>query len=250
MAGLDGKTALITGAGRGIGAAIAKRLARDGARVIVNYSRSADKAAAVVEAIKAAGGDGFTVQADVSDFADIERMAAEVSAKASHLDILVNNAGHGTSGRPSNLADMSVEDYDEIFALNTRGLFFTTQKLLPLIRDDGRIINFSSTTSACRVPGLSAYGGSKAAVEVFSRIWAAELAERRIMVNTIQPGMVNTDMITGGMGVAAMEQAASFHPMKRVGQPEDLADMVAFLASDDSRWVDGQMLTGTGGTMV
>jgi 3-oxoacyl-[acyl-carrier protein] reductase len=250
VAGLEGKTALVTGAGRGIGAAIAKRLARDGARVIVNYSRSADKAAAVVDAIKAAGGDAFTVQADVSNLDDIDRMAATVKAEAGYLDILVNNAGHGTSGKPGKLADMSVEDYDTIFALNTRGLFFTTQKLLPLIRDDGRIINFSSTTTACRVPGLSAYGGSKAAVEVFSRIWAAELAERRITVNTVQPGMVNTDMITGGMGVAAMERAASHHPLKRVGEPEDLADIVAFLASGDSRWVDGQMLTGNGGTMV
>jgi 3-oxoacyl-[acyl-carrier protein] reductase len=250
LAGLDGKTALVTGAGRGIGAAIARRLARDGARVIVNYSRSADKAAAVAAEIEASGGEAFTIQADVSSIADIERMAAEVKAKAGHLDILVNNAGHGTAGKPGKVADMSVEDYDLIFALNTRGLFFTTQKLLPMIRDDGRIINFSSTTTACRVPGLGAYGGSKAAVEVFSRIWAAELADRRITVNTVQPGMVNTDMITGGMGVAAMERAASHHPMKRVGQPEDLADIVAFLASDDSRWVNGQMLTGTGGTMV
>lgn len=250
MAGLDGKTALVTGAGRGIGAAIARRLARDGAKIIVNYSRSAEKAAAVIAEIEAAGGESFTVQADISNLQDIDRMAAEVKAKAGHLDILVNNAGHGTAGKPGRLADMSVEDYDGIFALNTRGLFFTTQKLLPLIRDDGRIINFSSTTTACRVPGLSAYGGSKAAVEVFSRIWAAELAERRITVNTVQPGMTNTDMITGGMGVEAMRKAASHHPMKRVGEPEDLADIVAFLASDDSRWVDGQMLTGTGGTMV
>lgn len=250
MGALQGKIALVTGAGRGIGAAIAKRLARDGARVIVNYAHSAEKAAAIVDAILAAGGDAFTVQADISDLADIQRLAVDVRDRAGHLDILVNNAGHGTSGKPSNLADMSVADYDGTYALNTRGLFFTTQALLPLIRDDGRIINFSSTTTACRVGGLSAYGGSKAAVEAFSRIWAAELAPRRITVNTVQPGMTNTDMITGGMGVAAMEKAASHHPMKRVGEPEDLADIVAFLASDDSRWINGQILTGTGGTMV
>ncbi|MBV9842305.1 MAG: glucose 1-dehydrogenase [Sphingomonadaceae bacterium] len=250
MRRLAEKIALVTGGGRGIGAAVAKRLAQDGARVIINFSRSAQKAEEVAATIRHNGGDASIIEADISNISDIDRMSRQVEDLAGHLDILVNNAGHGTAGRHGQLSDISIEDFDRIFALNTRGLFFSTQSLLPLIRDGGRIINFSSSTALCRVPGLSAYGGSKAAVEAFSRVWAVELAHRHITVNTVQPGMVNTDMITGGMGIDAMRAAARAHPAKRVGEPEDLADIVAFLASDDSRWINGQVISATGGTMV
>lgn len=246
MADLSGKTAVVTGAGRGIGRAIARRLAADGARVIVNYASSVREAGELVEEIVAAGGEAFAVQGDVADLDSIDAMVARIRGWTDHIDILVNNAGRGSSGLPT-LEKMSPEAFDGTFALNTRGLFFVTQKTLPLLRDGGRIINFSSTSTLARVPGLSAYAGSKAAVEAFTRIWAAELAPRKITVNVVLPGMVDTDMIDRGMPPGAKEAAAARHPLGRIGQPQDLADVVAFLASDDSRWINGQTLTVNGG---
>jgi 3-oxoacyl-[acyl-carrier protein] reductase len=243
---LNGKTALVTGAGRGIGRGIALRLALDGAQVIVNYSRSADQARSLVDQIEAAGGSAFAVQADVSHLPDIDRMVAEIGVRVSGVDILVNNAGRGAGGMPT-VATTTPEAYDQTFGLNTRGLFFTTQKMLPLMRDDGRIINFSSTATMARVGGLSAYSGSKAAVDAFTRVWATELAPRRITVNSVQPGMVDTDLITAGMPADARERSARAHPLKRIGLPDDLADVVAFLASHDSRWVNGETIVVNGG---
>ena len=244
---LQGKTALVTGAGRGIGRGIAKRLAADGAQVVVNYNASADQANALVDEIRQAGGDAFAVQADVSDLAQIDAMIDVLKSRVEAIDILVNNAGRGAGGTLPHLWDMSVEAYDIVFGLNTRGLFFVTQKVAPLLRDGGRIINFSSTSTRARVGGLSAYAGSKAAVEAFTRIWATEFAPRKITVNAILPGMVDTDLITDGMPAGAREAAARMHPQGRIGQPDDIADVVAFLASGDSRWVSGEMITVDGG---
>lgn len=247
MADLSGKTALVTGAGRGIGRAIARRLAADGARVIVNYASSAREAGEQVDEIKATGGEAFAAQGDVADLDSIDAMVTQVRGWTDHLDILVNNAGRGSGVGASTLEKLSPEAFDATFALNSRGLFFVTQKILPLLRDGGRIINFSSTSTLARVPGLSAYAGSKAAVEAFTRIWAAELASRKITVNVVLPGMVDTDMIDRGMPAGAKEAAAARHPLGRIGQPQDLADVVAFLASDDSRWINGQTVTVNGG---
>ena len=247
MAGLTGKTAFVTGGGRGIGVAIAQRLAADGAEVGINYFRSADGAQAVADGIIADGGKAFIVQGDVAQLEDIDRMVAEIGDKVGGVDILVNNAGRGSGRADSTLAGLSVADYDETFALNARGLFFMTQRMLPLLRDGGRIINFSSTATMARVGGLSAYAGSKAAVEAFTRIWAAELAPRRITVNAILPGMIDTDLITNGMGEEAKVRAAKHHPWGRIGQPDDMADIVSFLAGNDSRWVNGQTMVATGG---
>jgi 3-oxoacyl-[acyl-carrier protein] reductase len=243
---LNGKIAVVTGAGRGIGRGVALRLAADGAQIVVNYSRSADQAHSLVEQIKAAGGSAFAVQADVSNLSDIDRMVAEIGATVSGVDILVNNAGRGSGGMPT-VETTTPEAFDQTFGLNTRGLFFTTQKILPLLRDGGRIINFSSTATMARVAGLSAYSGSKAAVDAFTRIWATELAPRRITVNAVQPGMVDTDLITDGMPADARERSARAHPLKRIGQADDLADVVAFLASNDSRWINGETIVVNGG---
>ncbi|MCK9541413.1 MAG: SDR family oxidoreductase [Novosphingobium sp.] len=247
MKKLEGKIALVTGAGRGIGAAIARRLAADGAEVGIHYANSAETAENLAEALRVEGGRAFTVQGDLASLEDIDRMAAALRERPGALDILVNNAGRGSGRGDSTLANMPVEDYDMIFALNTRGLFFVTQRLLPLLRDDGRIINFGSTGATARVRGLAAYAGSKAAVEAFTRIWATELAPRRITVNTILPGMIDTDLITDNMGEEVKAVAARHHPWGRIGQPEDMADVVAFLASEDSRWVNGETIVASGG---
>jgi 3-oxoacyl-[acyl-carrier protein] reductase len=247
MADLSGKTALVTGAGRGIGAAIARRLAADGARVIVHYSRAAEKAEALVADLVAGRAEAFTVAADLADLGAIDAMVAELGGRVDGIDILVNNSGRGSGQGDSTLAHLTVENYDMIFALNTRGLFFTTQRMLPLIRDGGRIINFSSTGASARVPGLSPYAGSKAAVDAFTRVWATELAPRRITVNAIQPGMIDTDLISDNMGEEVKAIHARRHPLGRIGQPADMADIVAFLAGDDSRWINGETIIATGG---
>ena len=181
MGDLSGKTALVTGAGRGIGAGIARRLARDGAQVICNYSRAAAEAEALAAVI---GGGAFAVKADITDLAHIEAMFGEIGRRVGHLDILVNNAGRGGSAP---LAETTPEMFDAIFGLNTRGTFFVTKAASALLRDGGRIINISSTTTRVRMAGLATYAASKSAVEAFTRNWAAEFAPRRITVNSVVP---------------------------------------------------------------
>ncbi|MDR3389619.1 MAG: glucose 1-dehydrogenase [Rudaea sp.] len=244
---LDGKVALVTGAGRGIGKAIAERLARDGAEVIINYSRSADRADALAAQIGADGGKAWAVGADVSDLDQIATMFATIAQRHPTLDILVNNAGRGSNGMPT-LDKSTPEDFEAMFALNTRGLFFATQGAARLMPDGGRIVNFSSTSTTARVPGLSIYAGSKAAVEAFTRIWAAELAPRRITVNAILPGITDTDLIRNNLPPQMAEQIAKSVPLGRMGLPEDMANLVAFLVSSDGSWITGQSIVSNGGS--
>lgn len=241
----QGRTALVTGAGRGIGKGIALRLAADGATVAVNYSRSETAALATVEEIRAAGGDGFAIGGDVSDLQQVARLMAELGERMPALDILVNNAGIGM--KMLGLTDTSVEDYDRLFAVNTRGLFFMTKHAVAMMRDGGRIVNISSTAVMARVPGLSVYAATKAAVDAFTRVWAGELASRGITVNSVQPGMVDTDLISDNMPAGALARATTYHPQGRVGQPDDLADVVAFLCGHDARWITGETIVVNGG---
>ena len=243
---LEGKTALITGAGRGIGSGIARRLARDGASVIINYARSAEQAEALAQEIIAGGGTASTVGADLSQMAGIEAMFDKLAMRGVKLDILVNNAGGGSGGMPR-LADLTLEDYEFTFALNTRAVFFVTQRAVAIMNDGGRVISLSSSSTATRQPGLSSYAGSKAAIEAFARIWATELAPRRITVNCVLPGIVNTDLIKDNIPPDLARQYGASVPLGRMGEPEDIADVVAFLASDDARWITGQNLAVTGG---
>jgi len=246
MGKLSGKTALVTGAGRGIGRGIAKRLAADGAKVAINYSRAAAQAEDLAAEIKAAGGEAITVACDISDPAQVAAMFEQVKQAFGWLDILVNNAGRGTAGGAGTLADISIEDFDAIFALNTRGTFLVTKAALPLLRDGGRVINISSTTTRVRMPGLGIYAGSKSAVEAFTRGWAVELAPRQITVNSVVPGIVDTDLI-GHMSDERKASSVAAVPLGRIGKPEDIADVVAFLASDDSRWVTSHEIVASGG---
>jgi len=246
MGKLAGKTALVTGAGRGIGRGIARRLAADGAKVAINYSRAAAQAEELAAEITAAGGEAITVAADISDPPQVTAMFERIRQAFGGLDILVNNAGRGTNGGAGTLADTTVEEFDAIFALNTRGTFLVTKGALPLLRDNGRVINISSTTTRVRMPGLAIYAGSKSAVEAFTRGWAAELAPRKITVNSVVPGIVDTDLI-GHMSDDRKARSVASVPLGRIGKPEDIADVVAFLASDDSRWVTSHEIVASGG---
>lgn len=241
----QGRTALVTGAGRGIGRAIALRLAADGVTVAVNYSRSEAAALATVQEIQAAGGDAFAIAGDVSDLEQVTRMMAQLGERMPALDILVNNAGIGA--KMVRLTETDVETYDRLFAVNTRGLFFATKLAVAMMRGGGRIVNISSTAVMARVPGLSVYAATKAAIDAFTRVWAAELASRRITVNSVQPGMVETDLISDNMPAGALERSKAAHPQGRVGQPDDLADVVSFLCGRDSRWITGETIVVNGG---
>jgi len=240
---LEGKTALVTGSSRGIGRAIGERLAADdGATVIVNYARSPQQAAGVVEGIHARGGKAIAVQADVSKPAEVRRLFDETEKKVGPLDIVVANAGVYLS-KP--LVENTEADYDYVFDINTRGVFFTLQEAARHIRDGGRIIAVSTGGTKMPFPNASLYLGSKAAVEQFVRSISHEIGSRNITVNILSPGFTDTDMLPKQY----REYGASLSPFNRVGTAKDVADVAAFLASDAARWVTGQNLQAGGGVV-
>ena len=240
MASLKGKVAIVTGASRGIGRAIAKRLARDGASVVINYAHSADKAKEVISAIEAEGGKALALQADLNQVAALRHLFQETIAQFGQLDILVNNAGTFLM-KP--LVETTEEEFDRVFALNTRGTFLALQEAALYITDGGRIVNISSLVTANLMPNFSIYAASKAAVEQLTIGLAKELGERGITVNAVSPGATETEM----MPSEAREQAEQASPLGRVGQPSDIADVVAFVVSEEGRWLTGQNLRATGG---
>jgi 3-oxoacyl-[acyl-carrier protein] reductase len=243
---LQGKTALVTGAGRGIGSAIARRLAADGARVIVHYSRSGKSAEELVREIEHNDGAAYTVCGDLAELSQIDGMFEAIREQTESLDILVNNAGGGSGGMPT-IDTATPADFEEMISLNTRAVFFVAQQAARMLNDGGRIVNISSTVTRARQAGLSIYAGSKAAVEAFTRIWAAELAPRKITVNAVLPGIVDTDLIRDNMPPGTLEAIGATVPLGRAGQPPDIADVVAFLCSDDARWITGQEIVVNGG---
>lgn len=246
MGRLDSKIVLVTGAGRGIGSAIAERLASEGAHVIINYSQSKDQAEALADRIRTAGGAASTIVGNVADLASINAMFDLIATDHRRIDILVNNAGRGSGGMPT-LDRSTPDDFEKIVSLNMRGLFFCTQRAVRLMPNGGRVINISSIVTLARAPGLSIYAATKAAVEAFTRIWAAELAPRRITVNAVLPGMTDTDLIKANMDPQVVEQIAQTIPLGRIGAPRDIASAVAFLASEDGDWITGQNLVSAGG---
>lgn len=250
MSALNGKTALVTGASRGIGRAIALRLAHDGARVGVHYGAGADAAKQTVQEILDAGGDAFTVQATLGVPGDTDTLWAAFDAHADRLDILVNNAGI-LGGRIA-FADLDESTYDEIFAVNTRAPFFLTQRAVPRLRDNGRIVNLSTRfTHGSRIPELMAYAMSKAAIDSFTATLAKHLAPRGITVNAVGPGSTDTDMNAARLATPeGRATVAAQSPFNRVARPDDVADIVAFLASEDARWVTGQWIDASGGSML
>ncbi|MFW0791297.1 SDR family oxidoreductase [Gordonia sp. CPCC 205333] len=250
MSRLTGKTALVTGAGRGIGRAIALRLAADGARVAVHYGTSTDAAYRVVDEVEGRGGSAFAIGAELGSPDGVALLWSAFDAQAEGLDILVNNAG--TLGARTPFPDVERSSYEEVFAVNTTAPFFIAQSGLSRLRDGGRIVNVSTSfTHGLRNPDLLPYAMSKAAVDAFTAGLAKYLGPRGITVNAIGPGATATDMNATRLATDEGRQAiASRSPLGRVAEPEDISDIVAFLASDDARWVTGQWIDASGGSLL
>jgi len=241
---LKGKVALVTGASRGIGRAIAERLAHDGAAVAVNYGSNAGEARKVVAAIEAAGGRAFAIQADVGRVPEIVRLFDETLGHFGKIDILVNNAGVMII-KP--VADTTEAEFDRIFAINVKGTFFACQQAATRLSDGGRIINLSSSTTARMMPAYGAYVATKGAVEQLTRAMAKELGPRGITINTVSPGPTETELFLDGKTPEQIRQAGQMSAFGRLGKPPEIADAVAFLASDAARWISGQNLRVNGG---
>lgn len=247
---LTGKTALVTGASRGIGRAIAQALGRRGAHVAVHYNAAGDAAEEVAGLIRAAGGQAWTLRADLaapeaaSDLArDLRQTLLDRNGDAG-LDILVNNAGVGLRAL---LADVTPKDFDRVLQVNLKSPFFLIQHCLPFLRDNGRIINVSSMGTRAAYPEMSVYAPAKAGLEALSLLLAAELGARGITVNAVLPGATSTDLNPRARDPEISQVIAKTIALGRVGQPEDIADIVAFLASHEGRWITGQRIDATGG---
>lgn len=241
---LQGKIALVTGGSRGIGRAIAKRLGNDGAQVAVQFNANEEAAQEVVSAIEGVGGHAFTLQANLGDIESVRRLWQAFDNRCAGLDILVNNAG---DAKFAPLVEVGEAEFDAIFNLNVRGLFFNTQEAACRMRPAGRIINISSGITRANVAGGAVYSGSKAAVEAFTRSWAAELGTRGITVNTVSPGMTETDLMRSVTPDEMLDGIIKQTPLGRLGQPADIADVVAFLCSEDARWITANNLLANGG---
>src|SRR5258707_983562 len=244
---LAGKVAVVTGASKGIGAAIAKHLADEGASVVVNYASSKEGAVRVVNEITGKGGKAVAVQADVAKKADIERLFAETKKAFGRLDVLVNNAGVYEFAP---LAEVTAEHFHRLFDLNVLGLILTTQEAAKHFGPDGgSIVNISSVASTNAPANGSVYSATKAAVDAVTKSLAKELAPRKIRVNSINPGMVETEGVHAA-GIAASDfrkQIESQTPLGRIGQPQDIAPAAVFLASADAAWITGESFFISGG---
>jgi len=247
MGKLANKVALVTGASKGIGAGIAKALAADGASVVVNYASSKDGADKVVAEIKAKGGKAVAVQGDFSKQEDIGKVFAEVKKTFGRLDTLVNNAGVYAF---TPLEQVSAEDYHRIFNLNVLGLLLASKESLKYFGPEGgSIINIGSVVSSLTPPNSSIYTATKGAVDAITHVLAKELGPKKIRVNSINPGMVETEGVhaAGFIGSDFEKNAVAQTPLGRIGQPEDIATVATFLASDDSAWLTGELLKAGGG---
>lgn len=238
------QVAIVTGASRGIGAEIARRLAADGYAVVINYASRADDATALVEELLADGRRAIAVQADVAQATDVRRLFDEAESQLGKVDVLVNNAGI-LQTQP--LAQTSDELFEATFGVNVRGTFNTLREAAARMNDGGRIVNFSSTTLALNLPGYAIYNGTKAAVEAFTHVFAKELRGRQICVNAVAPGPVATDLFLNGKTEEQVQNFAKMPPLERLGQTQDIAKVVAFLASTESGWVNGQVVRANGG---
>lgn len=247
MANLHGKVAVVTGASRGIGRAIALRLAQDGASVVVNYAHNHGAARDTVNDITEAGGQALAVQADIASRAAIRQLFDTALSHYGRLDILVANAGYAVF-KP--LADISEEDFDATYAVNARGTFFCMQEALRHLGDGGRIVCISTIGTLLNMPGGACYFGAKAAVEQFCRVAAREVAARGITINAVSPGFTDTDMLRATLAASEPDAAAqliNMTPLARLGEGRDIAAVVAFLVGPDAAWMTRQNLAVDGG---
>lgn len=244
MAVLDRKVAVVTGGSRGIGRAVVERLARDGAAVVLSYLHNKDLANQVIARVKADGGQAHAVQAELSKLTDIQHLFDETEMIFGGIDILVNNAGQVST---TTIGETTEHCYDRLMAINAKGTFFAMQQAARRLRDGGRIINVSSLNTVHPEHEVAVYAASKAAVEQFTAIGALELADRQITVNTVSPGATDTDLLRSSNPAGALDMVVTTTPLGRLGQPADIADVIAFLAGPDARWLTGQNLRVTGG---
>lgn len=244
MSANTSKVALVTGASRGIGAAIAERLARDGFIVVINYAGDAVAAEALARKIEAAGGRAVTAQGDVADPVAVRRLFDAAETAFGHVDVLVNTAG---MMKLAAVSDTDDETFDRTIAVNLKGTFNTMREAGKRLAQDGRIINFSTSVVGLYMPTYGVYVATKAAVEALTHVMSKELRGRNITVNSVAPGPTATDLFLKGKSPELIEQMAKAAPLERLGQPADIANVVAFLAGPDGSWVNGQVLRANGG---
>lgn len=241
---LTGKVAIITGSSRGIGRAVAEQLAGLGAKVIINYSSSPEKAEEAVRDIKAKGGEALAIRADLSKIHEIEQLFADTLATYGQVDILINNAGLMIT-KP--LLEVTEADYDRQFSLNVKGTLFAAQQAMKHMQPNGRIVNLSTSVVGQMFPAYSVYAATKGAVEQLTRQLAKEFGPKGITINAVAPGPVNTELFNEGKTEQQIEGMKKMNAFGRLGEPEDIANVIAFLVSEQSQWVTGQTLRVNGG---
>ncbi|MBC3539011.1 SDR family oxidoreductase [Rufibacter sediminis] len=244
MSILKEKVILVTGASRGIGATIARKLAVAGARVIVNYAGSQQAAERLVSEIEQQGGEAMAVQADVSKADQVRDLFDAGIARYGKIDVLVNNAGIMVTKR---IQDTTDEDFTRQFETNVRGTFNTLREAATRLQDNGSIINFSTSVNRLMLPTYGTYVATKAAVEQLTRVFSKEVGHRGINVNSVSPGPTNTELFTKGKPQEVMDRLASLSAFNRIGEPEDIAQIVLFLASDEAKWISAQNIGVNGG---
>jgi 3-oxoacyl-[acyl-carrier protein] reductase len=238
------RTAIITGASRGIGAAVAERLARDGFSVALNYAGSEAETSAVADKIKAAGARAITIKADVSNSAEVSRMFDVAEKEFGGVDVLVNNAGMMSNATIATTDDATLE---RTISVNLKGTFHGLREAAKRLRNGGRIINFSTSVVGTKLETYGIYAATKAAVEILTAILSKELRGRSITVNAVAPGPTATDLFLHGKSEELIEHFAKMNPLERLGTPQDIAAVVAFLAGPDGSWINGQVLRANGG---
>ena len=244
MVNTSNKVAIVTGASRGIGAAVAERLAKDGFAMIVNYSGDAKPADALVKKIEGSGGHALAVKADVSDPAAVRAMFDQAEAMFGGVDVLINNAG---IMKLAKLTDSDDALFDQQIAINLKGSFNAMREAAKRLRDGGRIVNFPTSVVGTKLETYGVYAATKSAVETMTAILAKELRGRNITVNAVAPGPVATDLFLTGKSQELVDRMAKMNPMERLGTPEDIASTVAFLVGPDGGWINAQVLRANGG---
>lgn len=245
MSTLNNKVVLVTGASRGIGAAVAKKIAGQGAKVIINYAGSQADAEETVREINSGGGDAIALKADVSKVPEVANLFNEAIAHYGHIDVLINNAGILITKL---LKDTTDEDFTRQFEINVRGTFNTMREAATKLANGGTIINLSSSTARLMMPTYSTYSATKTAVEQLTRVFSKEIG-RGINVNAVAPGPTNTELFTKGKSPELIDRIAALSAFNRLGEVDDIAKVIAFLASDDAKWVSGQIV-GVNGAMA